>query len=130
MVRSAGSIQIMNQLISIDHLNILFISWLESDYHRNPHREINNQTPLECWLKNTRYIIATKAVLHLDEVFLHELSRKVYKNTTFSHFGVLYAVPGALVEKKIKIRFELAYSLNAEAFNTNVLGQPELLINK
>ena len=95
-----------DEITCIDQLNILFRTWLESDYHRNPHRGLQNKTPLECWLQKSQFIIAIKHGLNLDDVFLHELPRKIYKDNTFSLCGILYEVPGGLAEKNVKIRFD------------------------
>jgi transposase InsO family protein len=90
---------------SIDQLNLKFKTWLESEYHRNPHRGLANQTPLEYWMQKTHYIVTMPQHIDLDEVFLHELPRKIYKDNTFSLDGELYEVPVLLEEKNIKIRY-------------------------
>jgi putative transposase len=90
---------------SIDQLNLKFRTWLESEYHRNPHRGLSGQTPLECWLGKAHYLIAMPGNIDLDEVFLHELTRKIYKDNTFSLDGALYEVPVLLEQSNIKIKF-------------------------
>lgn len=90
---------------SIDQLNLKFKTWLESEYHRNPHRGLGKQTPLECWLSKTQYIISMPQDIDLDEVFLHELPRKIYRDNTFSLDGTLYEVPVLPEQKNIKIKF-------------------------
>lgn len=90
---------------SIDQLNLKFKTWLESEYHRNPHRGLANQTPLECWISKARYIIAMPRDIDLDEVFLHELPRKIYRDNTFSLEGKLYEAPVLPERKDIKVRF-------------------------
>jgi transposase InsO family protein len=90
---------------SIDQLNLKFKTWLESEYHRNPHRGLANQTPLECWLQKAHYIISMPQHIDLNEVFMHELPRKIYNDNTFSLDGTLYEVPILLEQQKIKIRF-------------------------
>jgi putative transposase len=92
----------------IDELNIKFKTWLEGEYHRNPHRSLNGLTPLECFMNKARYIIRVKEEIDLENVFLHEISRKVYKDNTFSLCGVLYETPGILCGKKIKLRYDPA----------------------
>ena len=95
-----------NRVTGLPDLNIRFRTWLESEYHRNPHRGLGGQTPLECWMAKVTYIIQTNQNIDLDDVFLHEESRKIYKDNTFSLHGMLYEVPGMLALKKIKLRFD------------------------
>ena len=90
----------------IEDLNIRFRIWLESEYHRNPHRGLNNQTPLEVWLANTKYITVVDASVDLDRVFYHIRQRKVYKDSTFTLDGVLYEVPSILSGCTIKVCYD------------------------
>ena len=90
---------------SIEDLNARFHTWLESDYHRAPHRGLGGRTPLEAWCESAHHIICLDPTVNLDEVFLHELTRRVYNDCTFSFEGMLYEVPSVLKGKNIKIRF-------------------------
>lgn len=90
----------------IEDLNMRFRIWIESEYHRNPHRGLNNQTPLEVWLANTKYITVVDASVDLDRVFYHIRQRKVYRDSTFTLDGVLYEVPSILSGCTIKICYD------------------------
>lgn len=90
---------------SIAKLNTDFKIWLEGEYHRNPHRGLDGETPLLTWLSKTQHIIPMPKDIDLDAVFLHELTRKVYNDATITLYGVLYEVPPILIGKTIKIRF-------------------------
>ena len=61
-------------------LNMRFRTWLESEYHRTPHRGLGGKTPLDAWLEKSRYIVHMEPSIDLEEAFLHEESRKVYKD--------------------------------------------------
>jgi putative transposase len=90
----------------LEDLNIRFKTWLESDYHRNPHRGLNNKSPLEAWVSKTHLICTVSPEIDLDEVFLHEIQRKIYGDNTFTLDGCLYEVPGILAGKGVKVRYE------------------------
>lgn len=90
---------------SLADLNTRFRTWLESEYHRSPHRGLGGQTPLEAWLERAHHIIRLDPTVDLDAVFRHELRRRVYGDCTFTLDGILYEVPGVLKNKIIKVRF-------------------------
>jgi transposase InsO family protein len=90
---------------SIDDLNIKFNTWLESEYHRNPHKGLSGKTPLESWLGKSHLIISMPQDIDLDDVFKFEKLRRVYKDNTFTLNSILYEVPGILAGKNIKIRY-------------------------
>ena len=92
---------------SLEDLNVRFHTWVETEYHRTPHRGLNGKTPLESWLEKAKYIIRMDSTIDLDEVFFHETSRKVYKDSTFTLEGVLYEVPSILATKRISIRYDV-----------------------
>jgi putative transposase len=91
---------------SIEDLNVRFLTWLESEYHRNPHRGIGNKTPLDAWLDGTKYITAIDPGIDLDRAFYHVQYRKVYRDSTFTLGGVLYEVPSILAGEKIKLAYD------------------------
>lgn len=90
---------------SLADLNARYHTWLESEYHRSPHRGLGGKTPLDVWLENAHHIIHLDPTVNLDDVFMHEVKRLVYKDSTFTLDGILYEVPSFLRNKKIKLRF-------------------------
>lgn len=90
---------------SLADLNIRFKTWLESDYHRNPHKGLQGNTPLEAWLSKAHLIVHMDPSVDLDEVKLHQITRKVYKDSTITLAGVLYEVPGILAGKVVKVKY-------------------------
>jgi len=83
-----------------------FHSWLESEYHRSPHRGLAGKTPLEAWLEKAHHIIPTDPQVDLEAAFLHEASRKVHKDSTITLEGVLFEVPSTLIGERIKLRYD------------------------
>ena len=90
---------------SLADLNARFHTWVESEYHRSPHRGLGGITPLEAWLQNAQHIIHLDPTVDLDEIFKHEVRRRIYGDCTFTLEGVLYEVPGVLKGKNITVRF-------------------------
>lgn len=90
---------------SLADLNARFHTWLESEYHRSPHRGLGGQSPLEAWLEKAHHILHLDPTVDLDEVFRHEIRRRVYGDCTFTLDGILYEVPAVLKGKIIKVRF-------------------------
>jgi hypothetical protein len=43
--------------------------------------------------------------IDLQQAFLHEQSRKVYKDSTLTLDGILYEVPAALIGKRVTLRY-------------------------
>ena len=93
-------------LNGIGELDRLFHSWLESEYHRSPHRGLNGKTPLEAWIEKAHHIIPMESMIDLTDAFFHECSRKVYKDSTITIDGVLFEVPGVLIGERIKLRYD------------------------
>ena len=87
-------------------LNMRFRTWLESEYHRTPHRGLKGKTPLDAWLEKSRYIVHMEPSIDLDQAFLHEESRKVYKDSTLTLDGTLYEVSPSLIGKRVKIFYD------------------------
>ncbi len=91
----------------IDDLNARFNTWLECEYHRSPHRGlIDFITPLDAWMAKSRYIKQISQSIDLDKIFMHFLTRKVYKDSTFTLDGTLFEAPSILAGKRINIFFD------------------------
>jgi len=91
---------------SLEDLDLRFHRWLESEYHRSPHRGLDGKTPLEAWLEKAHLIIPVDPSVDLTEVFLHEASRKVHKDSTLTLDGVLYEVDSTLIAERITLRYD------------------------
>ena len=91
---------------SLADLNARFHTWLESEYHRSAHRGLGKKTPLEVWLQKAHHIIHVDPTVDLDEIFKHEIKRKIYNDCTFTLDGIYYEVASVLKGKNIKLRFD------------------------
>ncbi|SIQ68820.1 Mu transposase, C-terminal [Alkalispirochaeta americana] len=100
-----------DSLKSLADLNARFHTWLESEYHRNPHRGLNGKTPLEAWLEKAQHIRTIDPTVDLETIFFHEEYRKVHRDSTITIAGTLYEVPSILIGRKVKCRFDPHRSL-------------------
>lgn len=96
----------LHGISSIEELDRRFHAWLESEYHRNPHRGLNNRTPLEVWVEKAHLIVALDATVNLEEAFLHEVQRKVYRDSTVTLDGALFEVSSDLIGERIILRYD------------------------
>jgi transposase InsO family protein len=93
-------------IASLQDLDMRFHTWLESEYHRSPHRSLGGRTPLELWLEKAHLIIPIDPTVNLAEVFMHEDTRKVHKDSTLTLYGVLYEVDSTLIGEHVRLRYD------------------------
>jgi transposase InsO family protein len=95
-----------DSLSGLGELSVGFNRWVESEYHRSPHRGLGGSTPLDRWLDRAGNIIAFDSTIDLERAFEHEVSRKVYRDSTVTLDGVLYEVPSTLIGERITLRYD------------------------
>lgn len=93
-------------LTGLADLQQRFHTWLEAEYHRSPHRGLNGITPLDAWLAKTHLILPMEAGIDLQQVFLHQTARKVYRDSTVTLEGLLFEVPSTLIGQRIQLRYD------------------------
>jgi putative transposase len=93
-------------LKNLEDLEIRFHTWLESEYHRSPHRGLGGKTPLEAWVEKAGSIIPVDPTVDYARVFLHETSRKVHKDSTITLEGVLYELSSTLIGERISLFYD------------------------
>lgn len=91
---------------SLDALNHRLWAYVEGEYHRNPHKGLGGQTPLDRWAQIGGDVRYPAAQLDLDDLFLWEAKRKVKKDRTVSLSGVVYEVDAALVDATVTLRYD------------------------
>ena len=87
---------------SLEHLNMLFSTWLEIEYHREIHSSLG-VTPLDAWLSKSNTIRRVDPTLDLDSVFLHMKSRKVYNDSIVSVEAIAFEVPPVLIGRRVSV---------------------------
>lgn len=95
-----------SSLKSMEDLNARFRTWLESEYQRSPHRGLQGAKLLEAWLEKAKHIITVDPTVNLEAVFFHEITRKVYRDSSVTVNGALYEVPSILIGRRVKLRFD------------------------
>ena len=93
-------------ITGLGDLNARLRSWIESEYHRTPHRGLDGKTPLDAWLEKSRYIVHMDPSIDLERAFMHEQHRKVYKDCTLTIDGTLYETSPALIGKRVTVLFD------------------------
>jgi transposase len=94
------------RVTSCTHLNTLFRTWLETEYHRSAHRGLGQQTPLEAWSDKCGKIRPVDYGMDLDDMFMHVDNRKVYNDSTLTIRNILFEVPSVLIGKRIQIKYD------------------------
>jgi transposase len=90
---------------SLEQLNMLFSTWLETEYHRTVHSSLG-VTPLDAWLSKCHTVRKVDPMLDLDFIFLHHTTRRVYEDSIVSLGGVAFEVPSILIGKRVSIFYD------------------------
>ncbi len=94
-----------DEIQSLEQLNALFSNWLETEYHRKIHSSLG-VTPLDAWLSKCERIKRIDPFIDIDQMFLHQTTRRVYKDSIVSVYGVAFEVPSVLIGKRVTIIFD------------------------
>ena len=96
-------------LDNLQTLNSSLWAWVEGEYHNSPHRGLEEgRTPLEQWALASADVRYPDATLDLDDLFLFEVKRRVYKDRTVSLNGRVYEVDALLVGQNVILRYDPA----------------------
>jgi putative transposase len=93
------------EIVSLGRLNMLFSTWLETEYHRTVHSSLGI-TPLDAWLSKCHTVRKVDPILDLDGIFLHHTTRKVYEDSIISLNGVAFEVPSILIGKRVSVFYD------------------------
>jgi putative transposase len=89
----------------LQQLNMLFSTWLETEYHREVHSSLG-VTPLDAWLSKCHTVRKVDPLLDLDFIFLHHTTRRVYEDSIVSLGGIAFEVPSILIGKRVSIFYD------------------------
>ena len=87
-------------------LNRRLQAWVEGEYHCRPHRGIDGLTPLDKWAQTSERVTYPDLHDDLDDLFLFEQERRVYRDCTVRLHGRIYEVDAALVGQKVTLRHD------------------------
>lgn len=90
---------------SLQALNRRLWAWVETEYHHNPHRGLDGDTPLDRWA-GARAPRLPEPDLDLDALFLFEAKRRVQRDHTVSLNGTVFEVDAALVGQTVTLRYD------------------------
>jgi len=91
---------------SLEELNKRYGTWLEEDYHRQPHASLNGQTPLEVFMSQIDRVKMVDDPTSLNPIFLKREYRKVKHDGTFSLHNRMYEVPQRFIGERIELRYD------------------------
>ena len=101
------SLWTVEELAGIADLDQRFHTWLESEYHRSPHRGLDGATPLATRLTRSHLIVPLDPTVNLVEAFRHEALRTVHRDGTITLDSVLFELPATLIGQRVTLRYDL-----------------------
>jgi putative transposase len=91
---------------TLDALNRRLWAWVEGEYHRNPHRGLDGETPADRWAMCSDQVRLPSG--DISDLFLFEQKRRVQTDRTVSLEGVAYEVDAMLVGETVVLRYDPA----------------------
>ena len=91
---------------SLTALNRRLAVWIEGEYHQQPHRGLDQQTPLERWAQTADGLRYPDSGMDLDDLFLFEDQRKVQNDRTVSLHGQVFEVDASLIGQRVTLRYD------------------------
>ena len=85
----------LERVTSMDELNLRLWTYVESEYHNQPHASLSGRTPLEVWHAQ------------LEQAFYGEAERWVRNDSTIQWRGIFYEVPPHLRRQNVRLRYPL-----------------------
>ncbi|MDR0853254.1 MAG: DDE-type integrase/transposase/recombinase [Clostridiales Family XIII bacterium] len=94
-------------LVDLDTLNAKFRLWLDTDYQKKVHSELDGKTPLDIFLGQTDHIKLVTDLADFNKKFLMRQVRTIKKDATISLDCTLYETdPCFAGMKKVDVRYE------------------------
>ena len=92
--------------VAIDELNLRLWTYIESEYHHQPHSALSGRTPLEVWETDAEQIRWADDHAQLEHAFYGEVERWVRNDSTIQWRGIFYEVPPEFAPaSRVDIRF-------------------------
>jgi putative transposase len=91
---------------SLSALNQRLAVYIEGEYHQQPHRGLDQHTPLERWAQTAHGLRYPDPGMDLDELLLFEDQRKVQNDRTVSLHGQVYEVDASLIGQRVTLRYD------------------------
>ena len=97
----------LERVITIAELNLRLWTYVESEYHHQPHSALSGRTPLEVWEAGADQIRWADDHAQLEHSFYGEAERWVRNDSTIQWRGVFYEVPPHLRRQNVRLRYPL-----------------------
>lgn len=97
----------LDQVTTLEEFNLRLWTWVETEYHRQPHSSLSGRTPLEVWESEADQIRWAGDPQQLEQNFYGEAERFVRNDSTVQWRGVFYEVPPYLRRQTVRLRYAL-----------------------
>lgn len=101
----------VNELKSLEELNLRFWQWLEEDYQRKVHSGLG-MSPLDYFMTQVDRVNIFPDPQLLDEYFLLRVTRKINHDATFPLEKTLYEVDQQFAGTRLEVRYEPQWLTN------------------
>ena len=95
-----------DKIDSLDMLNSLYFKWLEEDYIRKAHSELDGMSPHDVLMSQINNLKLPTDRTLIDEIFLHRVSRKVQHDATLQIDNILYETEPCFAGKRMDVRYD------------------------
>ncbi len=95
------------RVTTVDEFNLRLWTWVETQYHHQPHSSLSGRTPLEVWERDADQIRWVEDLPQLEQAFYGAVERRVRNDSTVQWRGVFYEVPPYLRRQKVRLRYAL-----------------------
>jgi putative transposase len=97
----------LERVTTLDEFNLRLWTWVETEYHRQPHSSLSGRTPLEVWESEADQMRWAGDAQQLEQNFYGEAERFVRNDSTVQWRGVFYEVPPYLRRQTVRLRYAL-----------------------
>jgi transposase InsO family protein len=97
----------LERVTTIDEFNLRLWTWVETEYHHQPHSSLAGRTPLEVWESDTDQIRWVEDHGQFEQGFYGEVERLVRNDSTVQWRSVFYEVPPYLRRQRVRLRYAL-----------------------
>ena len=95
------------RVTTLEEFNLRLWTWVETEYHHQPHASLSGRTPLEVWETEADQIRWVEDPSQLEQSFYGEVERLVRNDSTVQWRGVFYEVPPYLRGQRVRLRYAL-----------------------
>jgi putative transposase len=96
----------LKRVPDLDALNRLLFAWVEGEYHVQPHRGLEGESPLDRYLRLSESLRSVPKDIDLDRLFLEQVSRRIKKDGTFTVKNVTFEAGPEFISQRLVVRFD------------------------